>query len=133
MPRWSWLLVLSLGCQSLPGAGDHSGAGHAWASPQRTENREPVVAAPKHLDLPGMWALALEHNSELREAAADIDAARGQMRQAGAYPNPRFSYQEEVIGSRIAPQGNIALALHQEVVTGGKRRLDQAIAAHGVD
>ena len=75
-----------------------------------------------------MWKLTLENNPALREAQADVDAARGQTVQAGLYPNPRFIYQQDTIGSRIAVGGNQSLAIAQELVTAGKRRLDQAIA-----
>lgn len=80
------------------------------------------------LDLPALWQMALANNSSLREAAADLEAARGQQIQAGKYPNPRFLFQEDTIGSRLAPSGNTSFQIAQEIVTGGKRTLDVAVA-----
>lgn len=84
-------------------------------------------------DLPSFWNLALANNPSLREAAGDVEAARGLLIQASLYPNPRFVYDQNTIGSRIAPQGNFVLQLNQEIVTGGKRRLDIAVANRAVD
>jgi cobalt-zinc-cadmium efflux system outer membrane protein len=87
----------------------------------------------EELDLAGLWAIALQRHPGLREAEADVAAARGRFVQAGVYPNPHFSYDQDVIGSRAAPQGNIAIKLTQEVVTAGKRRLDRTLAAREID
>src|SRR5271167_4079676 len=76
----------------------------------------------QELDL--LWQLTLQSNPLLREAQADVDAARGEALQAGKYPNPRFLYMQDTIGSRIAVQGNQSLMIAQEFVTAGKRRLD---------
>jgi cobalt-zinc-cadmium efflux system outer membrane protein len=86
------------------------------------------VAPNEALDLRGLWSLTLANNPALREAAADVEVARGRFAQAGLYPNPRLVYNQDTIGSRIARQGNITLQMNQEIVTAGKRRLDQAIA-----
>jgi cobalt-zinc-cadmium efflux system outer membrane protein len=91
----------------------------------------PAPAGP--LDLPALWGLALAHNPALREAAADVEAARGRLTQAGLYPNPRLLYDQDTMGARIAPQGNLVVQLNQEVVTAGKRRLDRAVAARDTD
>jgi cobalt-zinc-cadmium efflux system outer membrane protein len=94
----------------------------------------PAVAVPDGpLDLPALWALTLEQNPSLREAAADVEAARGQALQASRYPNPRIAYAEESIGTSQAPAGAITIQATQEIVTGHKRRLDMAIAGQGTD
>jgi outer membrane protein, heavy metal efflux system len=93
-------------------------------------------AATNHetlIDLPALWQLAVANNPSLREAAADVEAARGQERQAKTYPNPRFLFSEDTIGSRVAPAGNVSLQIAQEIVTCGKRRLDIAIASRETD
>jgi cobalt-zinc-cadmium efflux system outer membrane protein len=107
----------------------------ATLAPVRTVTESaPCVAAAalsadyESLDLRGLWNLTLANNPALTEAAADVEAARGRLVQAGLYPNPRFVYTQETIGSRIARQGNFGLLLNQEIVTAGKRRLDQAVA-----
>ena len=84
-------------------------------------------------DLGVLWELALANNPVLREAAADVEAARGQWIQAGKYPNPRFAYRETVVGTTQDPAGDLSLEATQEIITGGKRRLDVAIARRGTD
>jgi cobalt-zinc-cadmium efflux system outer membrane protein len=59
--------------------------------------------------------------------------ARGQLIQAGKYPNPRLSYSEEAIGTKQAAPGNLVIQASQEIVTNGKRRLDLAVARQGTD
>jgi cobalt-zinc-cadmium efflux system outer membrane protein len=95
--------------------------------------QEPQAAPDTPTDLPGLWRLALANNPSLHEAAAEVDASAGAQIQAGKYPNPRFVYSEDTIGSRSAPAGNLSLQLTQEIVTGGKRRLDVAIAGRETD
>lgn len=95
--------------------------------------RTAAVLLDAPVDLPLFWNLALANNPSLREAAGDIEAARGLRIQASIYPNPRFLYDQNTIGSRIAPQGNIVLQLNQEIVTGGKRQLDIAVANRAIN
>jgi cobalt-zinc-cadmium efflux system outer membrane protein len=80
------------------------------------------------LDLPSLWSLALANNPSLREAAGDVEVARGRLIQAGKYPNPSFSYEEEAIGSPQAPAGTIRMQVSQPIVTAGKRPLDIGVA-----
>lgn len=91
----------------------------------------PGISGPP--DLPALWNLALTHNPLLREATADIEAARGRWIQAGKYPNPRFAYQESLVGTTQNPAGDLNLQITQEILTGGKRRLGRAIAQRGMD
>jgi cobalt-zinc-cadmium efflux system outer membrane protein len=92
---------------------------------------EPHGPAP--LALAALWQLTLANNPTLAEAAADVDVARGQQVQARKYPNPRFLYTQDTIGSRMVAAGNQTLQLTQEIVLGGKRRLDVAIAGRETD
>ncbi len=100
---------------------------------------DPAAAPPPPLtpcgppDLPTLWDLALVSNPSLREAAADVEAARGRLIQAGKYPNPRFLYDQDTIGSKIAREGNMLFQVNQEVVTAGKLRLDQSVARKETD
>jgi cobalt-zinc-cadmium efflux system outer membrane protein len=91
----------------------------------------PLPGGP--LDLPSLWQVALAYNPALREAAAEVEGAFGRWVQAGLYPNPRLRYEQSIIGSRLAPQGNFLVHVDQELVTGGKRRLDQGVADREVD
>jgi cobalt-zinc-cadmium efflux system outer membrane protein len=93
----------------------------------------PAGNADGPLDLVALWRLAADNNPSLREAAAEVDAARGQQIQSSKYPNPHFHYDQDTIGSRVAPPGNMTLLMTQEIVTGGKRRLDMAMAGRDTD
>lgn len=135
--RFVPLLVLAFGCQTsrldVPASVEHHVA--AAADVRATLEVVPVAAisaAPERLDLPGLWSLALAHNPNLREASADIEMARGRLIQAQSYPNPRFVFGQDTLGSNIAPQGNLSFQINQEFVTAGKRRLDQAIAGREI-
>jgi cobalt-zinc-cadmium efflux system outer membrane protein len=75
----------------------------------------------------------MAHSPALQEATAEIEAARGRWTQAGKYPNPRFAYREGVLGTQQNPVGDLSLEATQQIVTGGKRRLDIAITAAEVD
>jgi len=94
---------------------------------------EAAHAAPGTVDLPSLWQLALANNPSLREAEAEIEVARGELIQAKKYPNPRFAYSEENIGTVDGPAGFLKLELNQEILTAGKRRLEIAIAQRGMD
>jgi cobalt-zinc-cadmium efflux system outer membrane protein len=94
---------------------------------------EPVAALAEQLDLASLWQAVQANNPELREAAAELDAARGRRLQAGKYPNPRFVYEQDTIGASQAPEGNLKLEASQEFVTAGKRRLDRQVADRVTD
>jgi cobalt-zinc-cadmium efflux system outer membrane protein len=140
--RLAPLLAFALGCQAhradVPGAVEsHVVVGLA---PRGTtlevvscQAVSPAPIAVARLDLPTLWGLALAHNPALREASADLEAARGRWEQAGLYPNPRVIYNQDTIGSRLSPQGNFTIQVNQEIVTAGKRRLDQAVAQQETD
>jgi cobalt-zinc-cadmium efflux system outer membrane protein len=135
------LVLTAAGCQgpraTMPALVEAQVAGIAPA--QATLGFLPcsAVAPPSSafvpLDLPALWQVAVANNPALREAAAEVEAARGQQVQAGKYPNPHFQFQQDTIGSRTAPPGNLVLQITQEIVTGGKRRLDMAIAGRETD
>lgn len=83
--------------------------------------------------LPSLWKLTLDHNPELQQAIAEVEIARGRLIQAGKYPNPRFLFEQEALGASEAPAGTVRIQFVQEILTGGKRRLDRAIAARATD
>jgi outer membrane protein, heavy metal efflux system len=98
----------------------------------------PLPPSPEARPAPGQPLMTLEALQELafsrspviRQAAADVEAARGSMIQAGAITNPRVYYQADNIntGTTAGYQG---VAITQTVPTGGKRKLGEAAA--GVD
>ncbi len=83
------------------------------------------------LNLAELEATAERCNPTLAEAAARVQAARGQYLQAGLYPNPVVGYQGSEIGDegRAGQQGAF---ISQEVVTAGKLRLNRAVAAQEI-
>src|SRR5205823_5779290 len=96
------LLLPALGCHTpratMPGLVEAQVAAVAPQRPTLGFAACSAEATDGTLDLPALWKLALAHNPSLREAAADVEAARGQQVQAGKYPNPHFLYAQDVIG-----------------------------------
>ena len=94
--------------------------------------------------LPGLAdfeRIALARNPTLRQAAAQVNAARSRSFQAGLYPNPIVGYQSEQIGAfgpdRISSGGIVSRGrpspgetqggfVQQQFVTGGKLKLSRA-------
>jgi outer membrane protein, heavy metal efflux system len=78
-------------------------------------------------DLAELQRLAVEKSPSLKQAAADVAAARGAAIQAGLHPNPTVGYQGDQIGSghTAGQQGGF---LSQTFVTHGKLGLAQAAA-----
>lgn len=101
------------------------------AEPQRAAEQPPIAApAGSRLTLQECVAKALASHPGLAEASARIDESRGQVLQAGLYPNPRIdSGNPQTIGPKRT--GVYTTGLTQEIVRGGKLKLDQA-AAHEV-
>jgi cobalt-zinc-cadmium efflux system outer membrane protein len=71
--------------------------------------------------------IAASNSPTLRQAAANVEQARGNFQQAGAYPNPTVGYtvQPSNDGSTPGVQG---LFIDQVVQTTGKLKLQQAAA-----
>lgn len=89
------------------------------------------VTLPKTLSLNDLVEMSLVQNPALAQAGLGIDAARGQVRQAGLYPNPTVT----VSGDEIGRDGSLITApmVSQEIITAGKRKLDIAIASRKYD
>ncbi len=71
--------------------------------------------------------LAMSHSPLIRQAAADVEAARGTAIQAGLHPNPHVGYQSDDIntGSTAGYQG---VGISQTISTGGKLKLARSAA-----
>ena len=80
------------------------------------------------LTLADLQALAASNSLTLRQAAFDVEGARGNLIQAGLLPNPNVGYEGDTIGSgrTAGQQGGY---IEQTIKTGGKIRLGQASAA----
>lgn len=83
------------------------------------------------LTLGELEAMAEKCNPSLAQAAARVQAARGQYVQVGLYPNPVIGYDGSEIGNlgRAGQQGGF---IGQEVVTAGKLQFDRAVAGQEV-
>jgi cobalt-zinc-cadmium efflux system outer membrane protein len=87
---------------------------------------EPGPGAPG-LTLAQLQSIAVTRNPLICQAASDVEAARGNLIQAGAYPNPHVGYQADTIGTGQTG-GYQGGAIGQTIVTGGKLRLAKASA-----
>lgn len=77
--------------------------------------------------LPELEDMAWENHPALMQAAAQVEAARGTMIQAGLHPNPEVGWEQDTIGPGI--QGYKGPYVSQQVVTGGKLKLARCAAA----
>jgi cobalt-zinc-cadmium efflux system outer membrane protein len=76
-------------------------------------------------------SLALNNNPTLTAASARVAVVRGQLRQAWLYPNPMLGYSGMEIGDD-GTAGQHGAMVSQNIITGGKRRLDRAALAQEV-
>lgn len=144
--RLAWIVLL-VGCQSATPTGpivrevrvpQHSPA--ATATPDEGLHRtgpEIVLATDKRqpegpLSLAQLTEMALANHPSLEAAQARVDAARGQLLQAGLYPNPRIGWEADELFSGGNAAGEQGPVFQQEIVTGGKLALAQAAAAQAV-
>jgi cobalt-zinc-cadmium efflux system outer membrane protein len=79
------------------------------------------------LTLADLQRLAMSNSPALRQAAADVQAARGALIQAGAYPNPTFAYESDTV-TTAGTAGFQGVFVDQLIKTGGKLKLAQAAA-----
>ena len=78
------------------------------------------------LTLSDLQKIAFTNSPLLRQAASDIQAARGAAIQAGVYPNPTLGYQSSSVGPSGGP--NFGIFVGQTIKTMGKLKLAQAAA-----
>jgi cobalt-zinc-cadmium efflux system outer membrane protein len=71
--------------------------------------------------------LALRNNPTTAAAAATVDAARGRLQQAGAWPNPIIGYSGEELASARDPRGAHGVFVAQTIPLGGKLRLSRDV------
>jgi cobalt-zinc-cadmium efflux system outer membrane protein len=89
----------------------------------------PVLPGPegKPLSLADLQRLAAANSPALRQAAADVEAAKGSLIQAKTYSNPIFSYLIDPTNNN-STAGVQGIAIEQVVRTGGKQKLGVAAA-----
>jgi cobalt-zinc-cadmium efflux system outer membrane protein len=105
------------------------------APPQPAGPAKPVpAAAPAPVQVDELVQLAVGSNPRLGKANFAIEAARGRYVQAGLYPNPNLAANWDEIGDRTGPGGILNVPrITQEIVTGRKLSLSQAVVAREVD
>jgi cobalt-zinc-cadmium efflux system outer membrane protein len=90
-----------------------------------------VQAQPMALTLADLEQIAAQNNPTLVMASAQVAAARGRQVQAGLYPNPMLGYSGMEMGDddTAGMQGGF---VNQQFITGGKLRLDRAVAGQEI-
>src|SRR5437899_3596752 len=71
--------------------------------------------------------IARESNPTLRQAEAEIRAAKARQQQSGLYPNPTVAYTGDEIRGGSVGGGKQGFFVQQTVVTGGKLRLSREV------
>src|SRR6266481_4375074 len=79
------------------------------------------------LTLEQVEKIAGESNPTLRQAEAEIRAARARQQQSGLYPNPTVAYTGDEIRGGSVGGGKQGFFVQQTVVTGGKLRLSREV------
>jgi cobalt-zinc-cadmium efflux system outer membrane protein len=106
---------------------------HAQAFSELVPAPEQVVRRlppPDNWDLARITLLAEQYNPILRRAQARIESARGDMLQAGLYPNPRFDTNNPEVFA--GPNSSYNVGFMQDVVVKGKLRLNRSAASQAV-
>jgi cobalt-zinc-cadmium efflux system outer membrane protein len=89
-----------------------------------------VPAAPgpegRPMTLADLQRLAAIYSPAIKSAEAAVEAAKGAAKQAGAYPNPTFFFEQDTVGT--GPGGYEGLGFNQVVKTANKLKLQQAAA-----
>jgi cobalt-zinc-cadmium efflux system outer membrane protein len=83
------------------------------------------------LTLTDLQKIAAANSPFLRQAASDIEAARGNAIQAGAYPNPTVGIQSAGVGISGGPSAGATVS--QTIVVGGKLKEQQAAALEALE
>jgi outer membrane protein, heavy metal efflux system len=100
---------------------------------------QPKIVPVQHVDsgpvrVEDLVARSLDRNPRLAKAQHLVDAARGRAVQVGLYPNPILDINGDELGDRTGTRGIwTAPKISQDIVTGGKLTLAQAVAAKEVD
>ena len=76
--------------------------------------------------------IARESNPTLRQAEAEIRAAKARQQQSGLYPNPTVGYTADEIRGGSVGGGKQGFFIEQTIVTGGKLGLSRNVYANEV-
>jgi cobalt-zinc-cadmium efflux system outer membrane protein len=78
------------------------------------------------LNLSDLQRLALSNHPSIKNAAAGVEAAKGAVRQAGAYPNPSVFWEADTVGTSGA--GYQGAGFDQPIKSANKLKLQKAAA-----
>jgi cobalt-zinc-cadmium efflux system outer membrane protein len=117
--------------ETLPPPGPAPAKAQTANGTQSESDMQPAAAGAGTLDLETLQTLASQNNPSLREAWAQLEAARGRWVQAGLKPNPTVGYSGQQLGSNATEQNGVLVG--QEFITGGKLRLDQGVASQEIE
>jgi cobalt-zinc-cadmium efflux system outer membrane protein len=101
----------------------------AQSSHAASASEIPITEATRTLEQ--FESLALQNNPSVAETQARVSALRGKWLQVGLCPNPTAGYAASEIGNE-GHAGQQGAYLGQEFVTGGKLRLNRAVASQEV-
>jgi cobalt-zinc-cadmium efflux system outer membrane protein len=82
--------------------------------------------------LSDLHRLAVENSPTIRQAAADVETARGNMIQASMYPNPNFGWQTDPSNNN-ATTAAVGIYFEQLIKTAGKLKLATAAALKSLE
>jgi cobalt-zinc-cadmium efflux system outer membrane protein len=88
----------------------------------------PLAPGPegRPMTLADLQRLAATYSPAIKSAQAAVEAAKGAVIQAGAYPNPTMFFEQDTVGT--GPGGYEGFGIHQTIKTGNKLKLQQASA-----
>jgi cobalt-zinc-cadmium efflux system outer membrane protein len=88
----------------------------------------PTAPSPegRPMTLADLQRLAAIYSPSIKSAEAAVEAAKGAVKQAGAYPNPTVFFEQDTVGT--GPAGYEGFGFNQLVKTANKLKLQQAAA-----
>jgi cobalt-zinc-cadmium efflux system outer membrane protein len=88
----------------------------------------PAAPGPegRPLTLADLQRLAASYSPTVQSAQAAVEAAKGAVKQAGAWPNPNVFFEQDTVGT--GPGGYEGIGFNQIIKTGNKLKLQQAAA-----
>ena len=106
-------------------------AGARFATAQIATAQAPTVAP---MSIERLEELAFQNNPTLRQAQAELDAARGRAKQAGTWPNPVAGYFADEVRTGDPMRGGIHGAfVEQSILLGGKLARNRAVFEREID
>jgi len=127
-------LAAALAAQQAPPPPEHAEhAGHHHGDIPPLEPKFPRMGRAQdnspgaRVTLEQAQQIARDNNPTLRQAEAEIRAAKARQQQAGLYPNPTVGYTGDEIRGGSVGGGKQGFFVQQTIVTGGKRTLAREV------